>query len=103
MVFQNISACEKLTYWGWVCHEYYYFFSVSFQGADVSSVGAPSGAPPPPGPPPPPCPPPPVLLDAPAPSGDQGDPRSALFADLNKGADITKGKASHLQYSGDPL
>ncbi|ELT97182.1 hypothetical protein CAPTEDRAFT_18736 [Capitella teleta] len=43
--------------------------------------------PPPPGPPPPPAP----MAAAPAASGDAPGERNALFAEINKGADITKG------------
>jgi len=59
-------------------------------GVDVSSMGgAPSSGAPAPPPPPPPGPPLPVG----GPSSDSGssDVTQALFADLNKGADITKG------------
>jgi len=57
------------------------------KGVDASSLGSGGAPPPPPGPPPPP---PPVL----APSGGASDPdatKNALFADLNKGGDVTKG------------
>lgn len=44
-------------------------------------------------PPPPGCPPPPpVLLGDLPPSADGGDDRSALFAQINQGEDITKSK-----------
>lgn len=57
-------------------------------GAATSSSGGPP--PPPSGPPPPPPPPvlPPDLLSA---KGDSGSDRAALFAEINKGEDITKG------------
>ncbi|KAL1516666.1 hypothetical protein ABEB36_000549 [Hypothenemus hampei] len=55
-----------------------------------SGKGAPkvTGVPPPP---PPGCPPPPPIIDfEPAGAGDAGLDRSALFAEINKGSDITK-------------
>ena len=45
-------------------------------------------------PPPPPGPPPPTLLDLDGnkqPAGDADEQRNALFADLSKGAEVTKG------------
>lgn len=51
-----------------------------------SSAGAPA-----PPPPPPPGPPPPPVLDAAPPGGETDDTRAALFADLRKGEDVTKG------------
>lgn len=55
----------------------------------VSTAPAGGAAPPPPGPPPPPA-----DLDKSG-GGDAGSTnRNALFASLNKGADITKGKIS---------
>uniref|UniRef100_A0A8C7G783 CAP, adenylate cyclase-associated protein 1 (yeast) n=1 Tax=Oncorhynchus kisutch TaxID=8019 RepID=A0A8C7G783_ONCKI len=54
-------------------------------------VASASAAPPPRAGPPPPGPPPPPMLSSGG-SGDQGpDTRNALFASLNKGADVTKG------------
>lgn len=64
------------------------------QGPVASASGAPAApscgaAPPPPGPPPPPA-----DLEKSG-SGDSGPTsRNALFASLNKGADITKGEIS---------
>ena len=62
--------------------------------ASPSAAPAPPAAGPPPPPPPgagPPPPPPPVAAPA-AGGGDGGDSdRSALFAQLNQGTDITKG------------
>uniref|UniRef100_A0A8C7TXW5 CAP, adenylate cyclase-associated protein 1 (yeast) n=1 Tax=Oncorhynchus mykiss TaxID=8022 RepID=A0A8C7TXW5_ONCMY len=54
-------------------------------------VASASAAPPPRAGPPPPGPPPPPMASSGG-SGDQGpDTRNALFASLNKGADVTKG------------
>lgn len=54
-----------------------------------SGKGAPKtgGVPPPP---PPGCPPPPPVIDLSAAAGDAGLDRSALFAEINRGEDITK-------------
>ncbi|XP_070969975.1 adenylyl cyclase-associated protein 1-like isoform X1 [Oncorhynchus clarkii lewisi] len=59
------------------------------KGGPVASAAHPAGvAPPPPGPPPPPM----DFSGSSGGGGDQGpDTRNALFASLNKGADITKG------------
>jgi len=57
---------------------------------DAVSAGAPAAGPPPPGPPPPPAA---LMAAAPAPAkkaGGAGD-TNALFAELNKGSDITSG------------
>uniref|UniRef100_A0A665W8H3 C-CAP/cofactor C-like domain-containing protein n=1 Tax=Echeneis naucrates TaxID=173247 RepID=A0A665W8H3_ECHNA len=59
--------------------------------ATAAPPSAPAGGCPPP---PPPGPPPPPSLDLSGPSGgssSSGDDRNALFASINKGADITKG------------
>uniref|UniRef100_A0A671LCI6 Adenylyl cyclase-associated protein n=1 Tax=Sinocyclocheilus anshuiensis TaxID=1608454 RepID=A0A671LCI6_9TELE len=65
------------------------YFNILVSQGPVASGGAPSGgapAPPPPGPPPPP-----MNLDKSS-SGDSGAAsHNALFASINKGADITKG------------
>lgn len=67
----------------------YHTTGLVWAGKNRPAGGA--GAPPPP----PPCgmpPPPPVMpLADLSISGDSGDDRSALFAQINKGADITKG------------
>lgn len=42
-------------------------------------------------PPPPGCPPPPPVIDLSGGAGDAANDRSALFAEINKGQDITKG------------
>lgn len=49
--------------------------------------GAPAAAPPPP---PPGCPPPPPVLDFASVGADGADDRSALFAEINQGENITK-------------
>jgi len=54
-------------------------------GMDISALGGASSG----GPPPPP-PPPPVMLMEPTSGGDGDDSTNALFAELNKGSDITK-------------
>ena len=63
------------------------------KGVDAKSVAKPAtNGSTPGGPPPPPPPPPPGLFDD-VPSGDPKDQaRNQLFADINKGSDITKGK-----------
>ena len=80
---------------------FYKIFASLYQGTPATSAalqGAPAGgaaapAPPPAGAPPPP---PPPAIDPPAPApatsggGDEAG-RSALFAALNKGSDVTKG------------
>ena len=66
-------------------------FRYLLQGVDATTLtGSAPGAPPPPGPTPPPGPPPPA---APAPSGGDGQDasRAALFAEINRGGDVTKG------------
>lgn len=58
------------------------------------SAPAPSkvaGGPPPPPPPPSGAPPPPRFDDAPKAAAPSGDGLGAVFADLNKGSDVTKG------------
>ncbi|XP_046560993.1 adenylyl cyclase-associated protein 1-like [Haliotis rubra] len=62
------------------------------RGGDASAVAAPArgGAPPPPPPGPPPPPPPAPVDSAPAGGGSEQE-RAALFSQLNRGTDITKG------------
>ena len=60
----------------------------------VGGGGKPHVPPPAPGGAPPPPPPPPPAVEAPAATsagGDDSAGRSALFAELNKGTDISKG------------
>lgn len=62
------------------------------QGPIASASAAPPSAPAGGCPPPPPPGPPPPPMDVSGGGGDSGaDSRNALFASLNKGADITKG------------
>ncbi len=75
----------------WSINEFPKYLSILVLQGPVASAsgGAPSGgapAPPPPGPPPPP-------MDLGKSSGGDSGPtnRNALFASLNKGADITRG------------
>lgn len=60
--------------------------SVSEYQASATSAPAAGGAPPPPPPPPPGPPPPPATAPTPAAGGV-----SAVFAELNRGEDVTKG------------
>lgn len=64
----------------------YHTTGLVWSGKAVATSGGPP--PPPPGMPPPP----PVLPDLGSLAFDSNDDRSALFAQINKGADITKGK-----------
>ncbi|EIN07817.1 hypothetical protein PUNSTDRAFT_103929 [Punctularia strigosozonata HHB-11173 SS5] len=59
----------------------------SASASSASGAPAPPPPPPPPGPPPPPAPPAPSTSSAPAPAGGIG----AVFADLNRGEEVTKG------------
>lgn len=75
------------------CNGVFLLFLYEQQGPVASASGvsaSPSGGAPPP---PPPGPPPPAADLEKAGSGDAGSAnRNALFASLNKGSDVTKGK-----------
>lgn len=67
----------------------------ALQANAPAAPAAPGAPPPPPGAGPPPPPPPSVAPAAPANAG--GDDRSALFEQLNKGANVTKGMSLFLR------
>lgn len=65
--------------------------ALKLSSGPVASTPAPSGGAPPPPPPPPPGPPPVLNVDSPSASKPAGGDMGSVFAELNRGTDVTSG------------